>query len=62
LTRGTDEYRESYRNYTSRGSTGKDPQVLQNLPFHLKQQLHLGQRMDKHSSSLGGEKYILKIE
>jgi hypothetical protein len=45
-----------------RGSTGKDPQVLQNLPLHLKQQLHLGQRADKHSSSLGGEKYILKIE
>ena len=44
------------------GSTGKDPQVLQNLPLHLKQQLHLGQRNDKHSSSLGGGKYILKIE
>lgn len=38
------------------GVTGKAPQVLQNLPFHLKQQLHLGHRDDEHSSSLGGEK------
>jgi hypothetical protein len=38
------------------GVTGNAPQVLQNLPFHLKQQLQLGQRTDEHSSYLGGEK------